>query len=74
MVERSAEVLGRLDGLRSLLTGSESRRAAAFQRTCDRGSFVAARLLARTVVADLVGAAAGQVELEQRCPLVGALR
>jgi 4'-phosphopantetheinyl transferase len=70
-------VLGTAEWMRSgppssdLLTSAESRRAQRFRREEDRLDFVAAHLLVREVVAELVGVDPSAVSVTQSCPVCG---
>ena len=55
-----------------LLSDPERLRAQRFRREDDRLDFIAAHLLAREVVAELLGVAADEVRLAQSCPECGA--
>lgn len=50
-----------------LLTEEERRRAATFHRPADRLDYLAAHLLVRTAVADLLGCEAADVQVSQTC-------
>jgi 4'-phosphopantetheinyl transferase len=54
-----------------LLTTAERRRAQRFRREEDRRDFIAAHLLIRQVVAELVGVDVVAVSLRQSCPVCG---
>ena len=68
----TAEWRGRSETSEDLLSGPERLRAQRFRRGDDRQDFVAAHLLAREVVAELLGVAADEVRLAQLCPECGA--
>lgn len=65
----AAEVLAA--GPELLPTPDERARARAFDRRSDRDAWIAARLLARTLVARHVGTHAGDVRLAQTCARCG---
>jgi 4'-phosphopantetheinyl transferase len=54
-----------------LLGSAERQRAQRFRREEDRRDFVAAHLLVREVVAELVGVALSAVSVTQSCPVCG---
>lgn len=55
-----------------LLTDLERARAGRFRRAQDRADFVAAHVLAREVVAELVRLAIDVIRLDQACPRCGS--
>jgi 4'-phosphopantetheinyl transferase len=69
VVTTAAEVLAAGPDLP--LTADEHDRADAFHRRCDRDTFVAARLLTRTIVARHVGTGPLDVRLVQVCEQCG---
>jgi 4'-phosphopantetheinyl transferase len=68
----TAEWLRRSSASADLLSEPERVRAQRFRREKDRLDFIAAHLLAREVVAELLGVASGEVRLAQSCPDCGA--
>ncbi|WP_410539944.1 4'-phosphopantetheinyl transferase family protein [Streptomyces sp. KL2] len=73
---RSQDVLGPLAGpasnLPALLSASEQRRYSRLRTAEGRNDFLAARVLARRLVADVTGADADAVALAQSCPVCGS--
>jgi 4'-phosphopantetheinyl transferase len=67
----TAEWRGRSETSEDLLSGPERLRAQRFRREDDRLDFIAAHLLAREAVAELLGVAFGEVQLTQSCPGCG---
>jgi 4'-phosphopantetheinyl transferase len=63
-------VLDRL-GTSGTLTGPELRRMEGLRRAQDRDDFLAAHLLVRACAARLLGVAAGEVSIVQRCTTCG---
>jgi len=68
----TAEWMRRSATSAELLSEPERVRAQRFRREDDRLDFIAAHLLARKVVAELLGVASGEVQLTQSCPGCGA--
>ena len=68
----TAEWMRRSASSADLLSEPERLRAQRFRREDDRLDFIAAHLLAREVVAELLGVASGEVRLAQSCPDCGA--
>ena len=68
----TAEWMRRSTASADLLTEPERLRAQRFRREDDRLDFIAAHLLAREVVAELLGVASAEVRLAQSCPDCGA--
>lgn len=71
-VVTTTEWMRRTASSADLLTKPERLRAQRFRREPDRLDFIAAHLLAREVVAELLGVASGEVVLTQSCPGCGA--
>jgi 4'-phosphopantetheinyl transferase len=69
---RSADVLDRFAHSLRLLTTAERRRADALRFSPDRRDFVAAHVLARQCVAEVMGTDPANVTIEQRCATCGA--
>lgn len=70
-VEPSEAVLARHPHPAPVLAAYERARAAGFARGADADDYIAAHLLAREVVGELIGAVAGTVALEQVCGCCG---
>lgn len=71
-IEASTEVLRRHRDPVQLLTSDEVTRARRLLRREDREDYVAAHVLARELVAELVGSAPSHVRITQECPHCGA--
>lgn len=70
-IAAAADVLAGVADPDRLLTDSERSRAARFRRPADRDDYVAARLLARTLVAEHAGVGPDAVRFAQVCATCG---
>jgi 4'-phosphopantetheinyl transferase len=68
---RSADVLDQLPDPLRLLTAAERRRANALRFDADRRDFIAAHVLARQCVAEVMKVDPAEVTIEQRCATCG---